>query len=426
MADERILVIDDEPGVRTALEGILEDEGFQVESAGSGEEGLEKAVGDLFDAILLDVWLPGIDGLETLQKLQDTRVDSQVIMISGHGNIDTAVRATKLGAFDFVEKPLSLEKTLLVLRNALRQKMLEDRTRRLMRLLSRDTEIHGDSPAAARLRARIDEAASSDGPVLVSGPRGSGREAVVRRIHALSSRSEEAFVDIPCGALGDTAAEEAIFGSAAVTSRSALGRKGSVLFEDVDQLGPDLQQRLEAYLRSEAFQDLDTRALATAGPERSGVGDALRDQIGGMVVEVPPLRDRREDVAVLADHYMTILAREYGYRRKGFSEGCRQAMSTWDWPGNVRELRNLVETLLLQVPGAEVRTTDLPEAMGGANLAPVDLYGEFPSLADGVAAFEEYYIRRTLGGVGGDLNKAARILGLKPVDLDRKLGRDLT
>ncbi len=422
MTGEKILVIDDEPGVRTALEGILQDEGFEVESAGSGEEGLLRLQTGRFDAVLLDVWLPGIDGLETLEKLQDSRVDTQVIMISGHGNIDTAVRATKLGAFDFIEKPLSLEKTLLVLRNALRQRMLEDRTRRLMRMLSRDTEIHGDSPAAVLLRSRIDEAASSDTPVLVTGGRGTGREAVVRRIHALSARSEEAFVDIPCGALNAAAAADAIFGSEDGSSRPALARKGTILFEDLELLDPALQQRLEAYLRSESFQELDARPLATADLSGPAVGDALRDQIGLMVVEVPPLKERREDVAVLADHYMTILAREYGRRRQTFSDDCRRALSSWDWPGNVRELRNLVETLLLQVQGPEIRTSDLPEAMGGTKLVPVDLYGGFESLAAGVAAFEEYYIRHTVGEVGGDLKKAARRLGLTLTDLKSRIG----
>ncbi len=422
MTGEKILVIDDEPGVRAALEGILQDEGFEVESAGSGEEGLLLLQTGRFDAVLLDVWLPGIDGLEALEKLQDSRVDTQVIMISGHGNIDTAVRATKLGAFDFIEKPLSLEKTLLVLRNALRQRMLEDRTRRLMRMLSRDTEIHGDSPAATLLRARIEEAASSDTPVLVTGGRGTGREAVVRRIHALSARSEEAFVDIPCGALNTAAAADAIFGSTDGSSRPALARKGTVLFEDLDLLDPELQQRLEAYLRSESFQELNARPLATADLSGPAISDALRDQIGLMLVEVPPLKERREDVAVLADHYMTILAREYGRRPQTFSDDCRRAMSSWDWPGNVRELRNLVETLLLQVQGPEIRTSDLPQTMGGTELVPVDLYGGFESLSAGVAAFEEYYIRRIVGEAAGDLKKAARRLGLKLADLKKRIG----
>jgi two-component system nitrogen regulation response regulator NtrX len=421
MTGENILVIDDEPGVRTALEGILEDEGFRVESAGSGEDGLRQLRERQFDAVLLDVWLPGIDGLETLAKIQDFRRDTQVIMISGHGNIDTAVRATKLGAFDFIEKPLSLEKTLLVLRNALRQRMLENRSRRLMRMLSRDTEVHGDSPAAVRLRARIEEASSADTPVLVIGGRGSGREAVARRIHAMSTRSEEAFVDIPCGALDSDGAAEAIFGKAGTASRLSMARRGSVLFEDLHLLDPELQQRLEAYLRSETFRELDARPLATVDPSGAPVADALREQIGLTLVEVPALRERREDVAALADHYMTVLVKEYGRRRKTFSDDCRRAMSSWDWPGNVRELRNLVETLLLQVQGPEIRTSDLPEAMGGTELAPVDLYGRFESLAAGVAAFEEYYIRRVVRENDGDLKKSAGSLGLKPDDLKSRL-----
>src|SRR5262245_33787395 len=201
MAAENILVIDDEPGVRDALEDILRDEGFTVATAASGEEGLEALEVNKFDAVLLDVWLPGIDGLETLIRLRQRHVDSEVVMISGHGTIETAVRATKLGAFDFVEKPLSLERTLLVLRNALRQRWLEKRNRRLVEQLNRDTEIVGHSAAAQRLRAEVGAAATSDAPVLICGERGSGREAVARRIHSTGPRAGEAFVDLPCGAL---------------------------------------------------------------------------------------------------------------------------------------------------------------------------------------------------------------------------------
>jgi DNA-binding NtrC family response regulator len=183
-----------------------------------------------------------------------------------------------------------------------------------------------------------------------------------------------------------------------------------------------LQIRLEAFLRSEQFLDLGARPVATADPDGPGIGSALKDQIGVIVVEVPPLRERREDVTVLAEHYMTILAREYGYVRKTFSEDCRRAMNRWDWPGNVRELRNLVETLLLQVQGPEIGTSDLPKAMGGTELAPVDLYGEFGSLAEGRAAFEEYYIRRMVGEADGDLKKAARRLGLKLAELRERVG----
>ncbi len=418
MADERILVIDDEPGVRTALTGILEDEGFHVETAASGEEGVEKGVSGRFDAVLLDVWLPGIDGIGTLGKLRESRVDTQVIMISGHANIETAVRATKLGAFDFIEKPLSLEKTLLVLRNALRQRMLEDRTRRLMRLLSRDTEITGTSPVSRRLRERIDEAASSEGAILILGERGSGREAVARRIHALGPRSEEAFVDLPCGALDPEGANTLLFGSEGAPGRMEMARRGTILLEDVDRLSGGVQQRLEAWLRSERFEELDARLLATAGAEPEGLLPALKEQIGVRIVEIPPLRSRREDIADLAEHYMTLLAREYGRPRKSFSRDCMRALTAWDWPGNVRELRNLMENLLLQISSAEVQVSDLPESMGGTETAPVDLYGLFPDLASGVRAFEEYYVRRILQEEKGNRERAAARLGIQVSSLD--------
>jgi len=421
MAAERILVIDDEPGVRTALTAILEDEGFLVETAASGEEGVDKGVAGRFDAVLLDVWLPGIDGIEALGRLRESRVDTQVIMISGHANIETAVRATKLGAFDFIEKPLSLEKTLLVLRNALRQRMLEDRARRLMRLLSRDTEITGSSIASARLRNRIDEAASSEGAVLVIGERGSGREAVARRIYALGSRSEEAFVDIPCGAMDSATAGELIFGTTGNPGRASMARSGTLLLEDVDLMPPELQERLEAWLRSSRFEDLDARPLATAGTCGDRMLPALREQVGVLTIEVPALRNRREDIADLAGHYMSLLGREYGHEGKTFSDDCLKALAAWNWPGNVRELRNLMENLLLHVRGTVVQVSDLPETMGGAEIAPVDLYGQFESLAAGVQAYERYYIRRILKEENGEIGKAAARLAIGEDELNARL-----
>ena len=205
MSRESILVVDDEPGVRSMLEAILKDEGYGVEAVGSGEEGVVAASARAFDALLLDVWLPGIDGLETLSRLKASNIDAEVVMISGHGTIETAVKATKLGAFDFVEKPLSLEKTLLVLRNALRQRRLEKRNRSLLDQLARDTEIVGDSEAARRVRREADAAAGSESPVLVCGEAGSGREAVARRIHSASRRADQAFVHLACAGFNGAA-----------------------------------------------------------------------------------------------------------------------------------------------------------------------------------------------------------------------------
>jgi len=227
MSGEMILVVDDEPGVRSALEPILADEGFDVIAVASGEEALEALDERKYDAMLLDVWLPGIDGLETLRRLRERNHDVEVVMISGHGTIDTAVKATKFGAFDFIEKPLSLDRMLLVLRNALRQRRLLRSNRQLIEQLGRDTEVIGAGRRAGELRGMTEIAAESDAPVLICGERGSGREAVARRIHAAGRRPDGPFVEIPCRALDEAAAAGALGLADVGASRIALARGGS-------------------------------------------------------------------------------------------------------------------------------------------------------------------------------------------------------
>ncbi len=423
MAAERILVVDDEPGVRSSLEGILRDEGFQVTTVGSGEEALESVDAQAFDAVLLDIWLPGKDGLETLLELRERRVDLEVVMISGHGTIETAVRATKLGAFDFVEKPLSLEKTLLVLRNALRHRRLERRTRRLLEQLDRDTEILGHSAAAEQVRRAVAAAAASDSPVLISGEAGTGRETLARRIHATGSRADEAFVEIPCAALGAHAAEEALFGGEDGAGRLRLARRGTLFLADVDRLEADVQERLAGRLSALDHDPGDVRPIASVGPAPDAVVPALRRELDVLRLEVPPLRGRREDVGLLAERFMQELAREYGVPQKRLDARCLAALKAHDWPGNVRELRNLVERLLLLAPEDLVRVSDLPEELGGSRGPAEDLYREFRDLGEGLEAFERYYIRRVLTAVKGDRAAAAARLGLEPSALARRLAR---
>jgi two-component system nitrogen regulation response regulator NtrX len=421
MAGERILVVDDEPGVRAALDGILRDEGFVVDTAESGEQGLASLEKQDFDAVLLDVWLPGIDGLDTLIRLKDRRVDAEVIMISGHGTIETAVRATKLGAFDFVEKPLSLEKTLLVLRNALRQRKLERRNRRLLEQLTRDTEILGRSAVVERLRGEIAAAAGTDAPVLVLGERGSGREVVARRIHAAGARSDEAFVDIPCAALAPEPAAAALFGRGRNPGRLRLAAGGSLFLDEVDRLDTDLQQRLAATLGSTGENGPDVRLMASADSEPGGLHPSLRQRLDVARIQVPPLRERREDVPLLLERFMRDLSREYGREGKKLAPQSLKRLQAHPWPGNVRELRNLVERLLLLAPGEVVRVRDLPEEMGGARTPAEDLYREFPSLAEGLESFERYYVRRVLTESRGDLPTAAERLGISLSTLKRRI-----
>ena len=421
MSTARILVVDDEPGVRSALEGILRDEGYGVVTAGSGEEALEVIGGDSFDVVLLDVWLPGKDGLETLTELRERRLDLEVVMISGHGTIDTAVRATKLGAFDFIEKPLSLDKTLLVLRNALRQRRLERRNQRLLEQLDRDTQILGCSAVMEKVRAGIAAAAASDASVLICGERGSGRETVARRIHGTSARSGEAFVEIPCAALDADAAATALFGGETGPGRIALASGGSLFLEEADRLPVQLQQRVAGQLHRRGEDALDLRALASVDEDPGGLDPALKQQLDVIRLRVPPLRARREDIPLLAERFMRDLSREYGKPDKRLEPDGLRALQGYDWPGNVAELRNLTERLLLLAPGEEIRVSDLPEELGGDSGPAEDLYRGFSNLAEGLETFERYYVRRVLTEMKGDRSAAAGKLGVSPELLADKL-----
>ena len=421
MADERILVVDDEPGVRTALENILGDEGFQVVSVESGEEGIRVFDEQPFDAVLLDVWLPGIDGLETLRQLRERREDAEIVMISGHGTIETAVRATKLGAFDFVEKPLSLEKTLLVLRNALRQRRLERRNRQLLDQLARDTKIIGRSAVADHLRQQISVASTTTASVLISGEPGSGRETVARRIHASGENADEPFVDVPCAALDATGATEALYGSGEQRGRLELARGGTLFLDEIDALDKAVQRRLAGDLGTRDIGLPPIRLLASSAPGATAIEPPLLNLLEVIRIEVPPLRERREDLPLFLERFMRDLAREYGVLPKRWAPDCLAAIKSHDWPGNARQLRNLIERLLLFVPGETVQLSDLPEGMGGARPPAEDLYREFATLADGMRAFERYYIARMLAEESPDRTAAARRLGLTPKQMENRL-----
>lgn len=419
MAGERILVVDDEPGVRAALEGVLSDEGYSVQLAETAEQALEILERPQYDAVLLDVWLPGMDGIEALQKMREMSGDYEVVMISGHGNIETAVRATKLGAFDFVEKPLSLEKTLLVLRNALRQRRLERRNRRLIEHLDRQTEIVGESPAAEALRRQVEMAASSDAPVLLLGEPGCGREAAARRIHQSGSRAEQPFVDVQCGAIPGKLVEEVLFGSQTREGRLGLVAGGSLFLGDVDRLDRADQQRLAARL----FDSGEASSVRRLASSRAGaeLDEELRGRLGTIEIEVPPLRARKEDLPRLAERVLTDLAREYGRTPPRLSASVLTALQRHDWPGNIVEFRNLMERVLLAATGDSIGLHDLPMAMGGDGVASVDLYGKFDSLKEGIEAFTRHLVHRVLAECAGNQAKAARRLGIDVPELKSKL-----
>src|SRR5438067_11591092 len=372
-----ILIVDDEPGVRASLSGVLGDEGYSVDTVSSGEDCLERVTRAAYDLIVLDVWLPGMDGLTTLARLRERHVDAQVVLISGHGNIESAVRAIKLGAFDFVEKPLSLEKTILVIRNALIQRHLEAENRALRARVDRTQTMVGESYAMRQLREQVAMAAPTNGRVLIYGENGTGKELVARTIHALSKRRAAAFVEVNCAAIPEDLIESELFGhvrgafTGAVADRRGrfeLADGGTIFLDEIGDMSVKTQAKVLRVLQEQTMEPVggtqrikvDARVLAATNKDlqaeiRAGrFREDLYFRLNVIPIFVPPLRDRQEDIPLLAEHFMAEFAREYGRRAKTFDSGARSTLQGYPWPGNVRELRNVIERLMIKIGRAHV------------------------------------------------------------------------
>src|ERR1700704_4874945 len=377
-----ILIVDDEPGVRTALAGVLSDEGYEVEAVASGEACLDRLTRAPVDLIVLDVWLPGMDGLATLGRLRERQVDAQIVLISGHGNIESAVRAIKLGAFDFVEKPLSLDKTVLVVRNALRHRRLEIKTVALRARVDRHETTVGESYAIRQLREQVAMAAPTNGRVLIYGENGTGKELVARTIHALSRRRNSAFVEVNCAAIPEDLIERGLFGhvrgafTGAVADRRGkfeVADGGTIFLDEIGDMSLKTQAKVLRVLQEQVMEPVggstrirvDARVLAATNKDlpaeirASRFREDLYFRLNVVPIFVPALRDRQEDIPLLADHFMAMLAREYGRRPKIFEPDAARALQHYHWPGNVRELRNLVERLMIMVPGERITARDV-------------------------------------------------------------------
>ena len=441
-----ILIVDDEPGVRTALSGVLRDENYSVEAVPSGEACLDRVTRGGVDLILLDVWLPGIDGLATLARLRERQVDAQVVLISGHGNIESAVRAIKMGAFDFVEKPLSLEKTVLVVRNALRQQRLEAENRALRARVDRHQTMVGESYAMRQLREQVAMAAPTNGRVLIYGENGTGKELVARTIHALSRRRIGPFVEVNCAAIPEELIESELFGhvrgafTGAVADRRGKfeGADGGTIFlDEIGDMSLKTQAKVLRVLQEQTMEPVggttrikvDARVLAATNKDlqaeiRAGrFRDDLYFRLNVIPIFVPPLRERQEDIPRLADHFMAEFAREYGRRVKNFEPGAVSAIQQYGWPGNVRELRNVIERLMIMVPGDVISPSDLSflDSAAMAPAEPVEAIAERLTLHDARERFERAFILRTLAEQQGNMSRTAEALGVERSNLYRKM-----
>jgi two-component system nitrogen regulation response regulator NtrX len=440
-----ILVVDDEPGVRTSLSGVLRDEGYSVEAVSSGEACLDRVARGPVDLIVLDVWLPGMDGLATLARLKERQIDAQVVLISGHGNIESAVRAIKMGAFDFVEKPLSLEKTVLVVRNALNQRILEAENRALRARVDRHLTMIGESYAMRQLREQVAMAAPTNGRVLVYGENGTGKELVARTIHSLSRRRTATFVEINCAAIPEELIESELFGhvrgafTGAVADRRGkfeVADGGTIFLDEIGDMSLKTQAKVLRVLQEQTMEavggtariKVDVRVVAATNKDlqseiRAGrFREDLYFRLNVIPIFVPALRDRQDDIPLLADHFMAEFAREYGRRQKRFDAGARSVVQYYPWPGNVRELRNVIERLMIMVPGDEISAADLGFLdSGGASRVVTPETPDRRTLHEARDQFERDLILRTLAEQQGNMSRTADVLGVERSNLYRKM-----
>jgi two-component system nitrogen regulation response regulator NtrX len=438
---ESILIVDDERGIRETLSAVLRDEGFHADAVESGEECLKAIARRAYGCVLLDVWLPGISGLETLQQMRDANSDVAVVIISGHGNVETAVRATKLGAFDFIEKPLSIEKTVLTIRNALRQRQLERANAEMSAELKEEYEMVGESVAMRALRKQIAVVAPTDGRVLISGESGAGKELVARAIHAQSRRAAAPFIEVNSAAIPEELIESELFGhvkgsftgaTAAKKGKFELADGATLFLDEVSDMSANVQAKVLRVLEEQRFEpvgsntpiNVDVRVVAATNKrldeeiEKGTFRSDLFFRLNVIPFEVPPLRERVEDVPLLIDHFNRRFAKAYGKKPKVFDAEAIELMQRYSWPGNVRELRNTIERVVILHQNHRVAVTNLPAF--GESEPPASSY-RFPSFKEASDAYHREFIQRKLDEADGNVSRAAELMGIDRSHLYRRM-----
>ncbi|MBI3002540.1 MAG: sigma-54-dependent Fis family transcriptional regulator [candidate division NC10 bacterium] len=453
MAQEEILIVDDEKNIRTSLTGILEDEGYRVSEADSGEAALKAIRHGPPDLVILDIWMPGMDGLAALAEIKRQHPEVAVLMVSGHGTIETAVRATKLGAYDFIEKPLSLEKTTLAVRHALdAQRLLRENVALRQRLEQRD-ELVGESEVIRKLREQIAAAAPSNGRALIRGESGTGKELIARAIHRQSHRAAKPFVEVNCAAIPEDLIESELFGHEKGAFTGATMRRrgkfeladgGTLFLDEVGDMSLKTQAKVLRVLEEQTFERVggteslrvDVRIIAASNKDleeeiRAGrFREDLYYRLNVIPFDVSPLRQRREDLPLLAAYFLKQFCREYGKREKTLSPDALAALQEHAWPGNVRELRNVIERLVIMVPEERIeaeavepalgRRAPVPEPVAGAEGAGTGVDANLP-LRDARDRFERGYILQRLRENGWNITRTAEKLGIERSNLHRKL-----
>ena len=433
-----VLIVDDEVSIIESLEGILSDDGFEVMHAFNGYEALKKIEKQSPDIVLLDIWMPGMDGIETLKEIKKTSPHLPVVMITGHGTIESAVDATKSGAYDFLEKPLSIDKVMVTINNALNFRKLEEENIYLRKKSIEKNSITGASPAVQKLYGEVMNAAPSDASILITGENGTGKEMVARTIHQFSLRPEQPFIIINCAAIPEKNLDSELFGHEKGAFKDArsknkgkfeLASGGTLFLDEIGDMNIKTQAKILRTLESKTFQrigggrtlHMDFRLIASSNKDLEKeiqAGNFRQDlyfRLNVIPIHVPPLRDRKEDIPQLVDTFLDKLSKQSSENKKTISENALKLLAAYEWPGNVRELKNLVERLVIMVKQDLIDIADMPQPYN-PEFKPIQITGKDLSIYEdnlnqAKKLFETQFIKQKLSEEGGDLKSAAKKLG---------------
>lgn len=439
MTDTVIFIVDDEEGIRESLSGIFEDEGYTVLTAGTAEEAFDMLKEQTPDLMFLDVWLPGIDGIQALTKIRERNPELPIVMISGHGNIELAVNATRIGAYDFLEKPLSLERVLLVASRALERRTLELENKALKQDLTEKWRLIGNSPKMKQLSEQIDMAAKSNGRVLILGESGAGKELVAHTLHGSSTRASKPFIEMNCAAIPQELIESELFGHEKGSFTGAFERKkgkfeladeGTLFLDEIGDMSLSTQAKVLRVIETQEFQrvggskniKVDVRIISATNKDlaeevkKSTFREDLFYRLNVIPIPLPPLRERKEDIPELVDYFLGYFAAEYGQKPKKITPEGLKMLEVYDWPGNIRELRNVIERLVIMIPSNTVTPKNI--ILGEAARSD---YFTFNTLKEARESFEKDFIIKKLEENNWNISKTAEILDIERSNLHRKI-----
>ena len=439
MAEPIVLIVDDEGSIRESLSEIFKDEGYYVLTSSSGEEAIETVKEQSPDLIFLDIWLSGIDGIQTLEEIKGLKPDLPIIMISGHGNIELAVKATRIGAYDFLEKPLSLERVLLAAKRALEKQALETEYKALKQDLTKRFRLIGSSQKMTILKEQIDMAAQSNSRVLIMGESGSGKELVARFLHENSKRAGKPFIEVNCAAIPQELIESELFGHEKGSFTGAFERKkgkfeladeGTLFLDEVGDMSLSAQSKVLRVIETQEFQrvggsrniKVDVRIIVATNKDlreevkKGNFREDLLYRLDVIPIIVPPLRERKDDIPSLVEYFLEYFSSEYGQKLKKITPEAIKMLETHDWPGNIRELRNVIERLVIMTP---------PDTINARNLVVAEPtkedYFAFTTLREARDAFEKTFITKKLEENNWNISKTAEILQIERSNLHKKI-----